>query len=178
MGLFSFLNTDRRNFDVSASDSRLSVDLTKFIIGSTPLGKEPWDGDSFAKHLEKEVTLKSEQYGYELGVKNGKLDYAFFTVKDFKGTFLVKDKSLLLSSTTDREEIISIFGEPYWTDFDDSEIILFYEFQESATELQFEFPDGKHLEFITLMKDGVLSKQEQRESYGVTKPWPPEKRQR
>ena len=77
----------------------------------------------------------------------------------------------------DREEIISIFGEPYWTDFDDSEIILFYEFQESAIELQFEFPDGKHLEFITLMKDGILSKKDQRESYGVTKPWPSEKRQ-
>jgi hypothetical protein len=176
MGLFSFLNTDRQNFNVSAADSRLSVDLANFIIGSTPLGKEPWDGDSFAKHLEKEVTLKSDQNGYELGVKNGQLDYAFFTIKDFKGNFLVKEKSLLLSSKTTRDEIISIFGEPYWTDIDDSEIILFYEFQESATELQFEFPDGEHLEFITLMKGGILSKREQRESYGVTKPWPPEKR--
>jgi hypothetical protein len=27
------------------------------------------------------------------------------------------------------------------------------------------------------MKGGILSKQEQRESYGVTKPWPPEERQ-
>ncbi|MDB4449933.1 hypothetical protein N9127_02615, partial [Akkermansiaceae bacterium] len=89
MGLFSSLNTDRQNFDVSAADDQLSVDLTRFIIGSTPLGKEPWDGDSFAEQLEKNITLKSDQYGYELGVKNGKLDYAFFAVKDFKGTFLV-----------------------------------------------------------------------------------------
>lgn len=177
MGLLSFLNTDRQNFDVSAADSRLSVDLTKFIIGSTPLGKEPWDGDSFAKKFEKETTLKSDRSGYELGVKNGKLDHAFFTIKDFKGIFLVEEKSLLLSITTNRKEIISIFGEPYWTDIDDGEIILFYEFQENTTELQFEFPDGEHLEFITLMKGGVLSKQEQRESYGVTKPWPPKKRQ-
>ncbi|MDG2400180.1 MAG: hypothetical protein P8M04_06380 [Akkermansiaceae bacterium] len=177
MGLFSFLNTDRQNFDVSAADSRLSVDLTKFIIGSTPLGKEPWDGDSFAKYLEKETTLKSDQYGYELGIKNGKLNHAFFTLKIFKGIFLVEDKSLLLSNTTNRKEIITIFGEPYWTDIDDSEIILFYEYQEGTTELQFEFPDGEHLEFITLIKGGILSKQAQRESYGVTKPWPPEKRQ-
>jgi hypothetical protein len=89
----------------------------------------------------------------------------------------VKGKSLILSSRTTREVVISIFGEPYWTDTDNSEIILFYEFQESTTELQFEFPDGEHLEFITLMKGGILSKQEQRESYGVTKPWPPEERQ-
>jgi len=177
MGLLSFLKTERQNFDVSAADSRLSVDLTKFIIGSTPLGKEPWDGDSFAKELEKEVTLKSDRSGYELGVKDGKLDHAFFTIKNFKGIFLVEEKSLVLSSTTNRKEIISIFGEPYWADIDDGEIILFYEYQESTIELQFEFPDGEHLEFITLMKGGILSKQEKRESYGVTKPWPPEKRQ-
>ena len=177
MGLFSSFKTDRQNFDVIAANGQLSVDLTKFIIGSTPLGKEPWDGDSFAEHLEKNRTLKSNQYGYELGVKNGKLDYAFFTIKDFKGIFLVKGKSLLLSSRTTREVVISIFGEPYWTDTDNSEIILFYEFQESTTALQFEFPDGGHLGFITLMKGGILSKQEQRESYGVTKPWPPEERQ-
>ena len=89
----------------------------------------------------------------------------------------MEDKSLLLSNTTNRKEIITIFGEPYWTDIDDSEIILFYEYQEGTTELQFEFPDGEHLEFITLIKGGILSKQAQRESYGVTKPWPPEKRQ-
>ena len=59
MGLFSSLKTDRQNFDVSAANGQLSVDLTEFIIGSTPLGKEPWDGDSFAEHLEKNITLKS-----------------------------------------------------------------------------------------------------------------------
>ncbi|MEN8772978.1 MAG: hypothetical protein ABF382_05465 [Akkermansiaceae bacterium] len=175
MGLLSFLNTDRQNFDVNAADSRLSVDLNKFIVGSTPIGKEPWDGDSFAKHLEKNTTLKSDQYGYELGVKDGKLDYAFLTLENFNGLFLFEDQSTSISSATSKEEIISIFGEPYWTDLDDGEIILFYEYQEGTIELQFEFPTGEQLEFITLTKDGVLSKQEQRESYGVTRPWPPKK---
>ena len=173
MGILSFLTTNRQNFDVSAAGSRLSVDLTRFIIGSTPLGKEPWDGDPFTKHLEKETTLKSNQYGYELGVKEGKLEHAFFALGIFKGIFLLEDKPLFLSNTTSKEKIISIFGEPYWTDLDDGEIIFFYEYQAGTIELQFEFPDGEHLEFISLMKSGVLSKQAQRESYGVTKSWPP-----
>ena len=97
MGLFSSFKTDRQNFDVSAANGQLSVDLTKFIIGWTPLGKEPWDGDSSAEHLEKNRTLKSDQYGYELGVKNGKLDYAFFTIKNFKGIFSVCSGSFCLN---------------------------------------------------------------------------------
>ncbi|MDA7892267.1 hypothetical protein N9B14_06825, partial [Akkermansiaceae bacterium] len=89
MGLLSSFNTGRQNFNVNATDSRLSVDLTKFVVGSTPLGKEPWDGDSFASHFEKHTTLKSEQYGYELGVEEGVLDYAFLTLENFQGIFLV-----------------------------------------------------------------------------------------
>jgi hypothetical protein len=177
MGLLSSFNTNRQNFDVNAADSRLSVDLTKFVVGSTPLGKKPWDGDSFANHLEKHTTLKSEEYGYELGRKEGVLDYAFLTLEKFQSIFFVDGRSMSLSTSTTKEDIFSIFGEPYWSDLDDGEIILFYEYQEGTVELQFEFPNGEHLEFITLMKDGVLSKQEQRESYGVTKPWPPEKKE-
>lgn len=177
MGLLSSFNTGRQNFDVNAADSRLSVNLTKFVVGSTPLGKEPWDGDSFASHFEKHTTLKSEQYGYELGVEEGVLDYAFLTLENFQGIFLVDGKSTPLSTSTTKEDIFSIFGEPYWSDLDDGEIILFYEYQEGTIELQFEFPDGEHLEFITLMEDGVLSKQKQRESYGVNKPWPPGKKE-
>lgn len=177
MGLLSSFNTERQNFDVNAAGGRLSVDLTKFIIGSTPLGKEPWDGDFFAKHFEKNTTLKSERDGYELGVEEGLLDYAFLTLENFQGIFLIQDKSIPLSTATTKEDIFSNFGEPYWSDLDDGEIILFYEFQEGTIELQFEFPNSKHLEFITLMKDGVLSKEEQRKSYGVTKPWPPEKKE-
>ena len=39
--------------------------------------------------------------------------------------------------------------------------------------LQFEFPDRQHLQIVTLMRNGILSKPEQRQAYRVTCAWPP-----
>ena len=58
------------------------------------------------------------------------------------------------------------------TDRSDGEVILFYEYQQGTVELQFEFGAGRALSFITLAMHGVLSTEEQRKAYGVTKPWP------
>jgi hypothetical protein len=178
MGLLSSFNTGRQNFDVNAADSKLIVDLSLFVIGATPLGKPPWDGDFFSIPLQKKPILKLDELGYEIGVEDGALDYVFLTIENFQGAFLLKKEALPININTTSEEVIDWFGEPYWTDLDDDgEVILFYEYQNGTIELQFEFPNGKSLAYITLTRDGVLSTKEQRESYGVTKPWPPEKKE-
>lgn len=174
MGLLSSFDTNRDHLNTSGTTGRLVVDLTNFIIGGTPIGKTPWDGDFFAQYLLQNETLKSDEAGYELGTKEGLLNYAFITLDAFQGNFLIQDQIVPLGNQTTKEEIIELFDAPYWTDIDDDEVILFYEYRKGEIELQFEFPDGQKLGYITLIQEGVLSDEEQRKSYGVTRPWPPE----
>ena len=70
--------------------------------------------------------------------------------------------------------LLQLFGEPYWIDRSDGEVILFYEYAWGSLELQFEFPEATSLRFITVAVEGILSTKKQRDRYGVTKPWPPE----
>ena len=174
MGLLSSFDTNRDQFNNSGVSGKLVVNLSDFIVSGTPIGNAPWNGDFFTELLSQKETLKSDQDGYELSTTKGVLTSAFITLEDFAGSFLIKSQLTPLSIHTTKEEITTLFGEPYWTDRDDGEIILFYEYRAGGIELQFEFPDGQPLGFITLMKDGILSVANQRKSYGVTKPWPPE----
>jgi hypothetical protein len=151
----------------------LPVDLATFTCGRTVLGERPKPDEPYAKHFDRNGVANCEKSGVELGTENGVLDYAFITVRNFKGTLLKSGDEISLSPKTTIDEILPLFGEPYWKSTDDGETILFYEFKEGRIELQFEFPDKRHLGFITLVRDGVLSKADQRKAYGVKKDWPP-----
>ncbi|MFT6498848.1 MAG: hypothetical protein ACJAT6_000983 [Akkermansiaceae bacterium] len=174
MGLQSSFDTNRDHLNTGAGTGKLIVDLSAFKIGGTPIGKEPWDGDFFATSLSQDGVFEQESAGYELTSNDAVLKSAFITLENFQGIFLIQDQVSPLSTQITKEKILTLFGAPYWTDLDDGEIIFFYEYQGGSIELQFEFPDGQHLGFITLMQNGVLSDAEQRKIYGVTKPWPTE----
>ncbi|MEL6110594.1 MAG: hypothetical protein AAFU85_31700, partial [Planctomycetota bacterium] len=45
------------------------------------------------------------------------------------------------------QAVIRLLGEPYWRDDDDDEVILFYEYESGAVELQFEFPEATQIGF-------------------------------
>jgi hypothetical protein len=176
MGLLSSFDTNRDELNTGSGIGKLIVDLSTFRIGGTPIGKAPWDGDFFAQSLLQNETFQPAESGYELGVEDGFLNYAFITLAHFQGVFLIGDQISPVTRQTTKDEIITLFGEPYWTDLDDGEIIHFYEYRAGTIELQFEFPDGQNLAFITLLKDGILSVEAQRKSYRVTKPWPPQEK--
>ncbi len=94
-------------------------------------------------------------------------------LKAFSGKFTKSGTALDLNTKTTEAMIVELFGEPYWTDRSDGEVIMFYEYLHGTVELQFEFSDGRALSFITLSRSGVLSIEEQRKLYKVNKPWPP-----
>ncbi|MST00900.1 MAG: hypothetical protein EXS29_06290 [Pedosphaera sp.] len=171
MGLLSILFGAKA--PAFAAEMVIPLDLAKFSCGGTVLGERPKDGELYAKHFDRGGIAKFEKSGVELETKDGVLDYAFITVANFKGTLLKSGQRLSITAQTSIEEIVALFGEPYWKDAQDDEVILFYEFLGGKIELQFEFPDKRRLGFITLARDGVLSKADQRKAYGVTKPWPP-----
>lgn len=157
----------------AAQTAGLTVDLRRFTCGQTRLGADPADGVFSTTTLRPTDVLKLEQEGVELGTADGKFDYLSLQLARFHGNFRANGEPVALTTATTPAEIKTTFGEPYWTDRDDDEVILFYEYEAGAIELQFEFPGKQHLGVITLMRNGVLSTPEQRAAHRVTKPWPP-----
>jgi hypothetical protein len=151
----------------------LDVDLGLLSCGHTPLGTKPDPRDPFAHLFQEQTTISDPSSGLEIGVKNGTLDSLFITLAQSSVRFFQAGKPLQLSTRTTISEVESRFGPPYWVDLDPDEVILFYEYRKGEVELQFEFPGREHLGFITIAVRGILSDEEQRDAYKVTKPWPP-----
>jgi hypothetical protein len=151
----------------------LNIDLGLFSCGHTQLGNKPDSRDPFALLFQTQDTIKDPSSGLEIGVKDGVLDSVFITLTQSSAHFFRSGSPIQLSTQTTIGEVESLFGPPYWVDQDPDEIILFYEFRNGDVELQFEFPGRVHLGFITLAAHGILSKEEQRTAYKVSKPWPP-----
>ena len=127
--------------------------------------------DPFTEYLLRREVLTDEKFDVELGMKDGTLDYMYFGIGKFPGQFVAHGASVELSATTEEADVLERFGEPYWRDDDKDETILFYE--DGTVELQFEFPGKVHLGIITIMLSPILASAEQRQLYGVDKPWPP-----
>lgn len=168
MGILSFLLSAGRS-----QTKDFVIDLRAFVCGHTKLGTAPDARDFFAAHLKSADVYESKRDGFEAGTKQGVLDYVYITIGAYKGSFARNGAKVALDAGATPDRVRAEFGEPYWIDARDDEMILFYVFDAGKVELQFEFPDKKNLGFITLMRDGVLSDAEQRRHYGVTKAWPP-----
>lgn len=149
------------------------VDLVRLQVGSTPLGKPPSSLDFDVKHIESLKTYTVRDQGLEFGISEGVLDYAFLEIKAFQGRFLFDGEPLNIGIDSSEEQIATRFGEPYWIDRSDGEVIMFYECADGSIELQFEFPNATNLGCVTLTRNGVLSSEADRKAYGVNKPWPP-----
>lgn len=145
------------------------VDLASFAIGQWQLGKPMGESAGGLPH----AMFNDALHGIELGTAAGVLDYGFFTLSAFKGSFAKHGEPLGLNEATTEAQVLTRFGAPYWTDRSDGETILFYEYEQGAVELQFEFPESGKLGFITLTRKGVLADEKQRAAYGCDKPWPP-----
>lgn len=74
-------------------------------------------------------------------------------------------------ATSDKDQLIRILGQPYWTDRDEEEEILFYE--RETWEWQFELTLAGQLKSLLLLADPLLADAEQRQNFGITAPWPP-----
>ena len=78
---------------------------------------------------------------------------------------------LRLSNRSSESDVQALFGQPYWRDQDEDEIILFYEFPGVEWQIEFDLVGAlKHLR----VGRPLLADAEQRAAYGVTKHWPPD----
>ena len=117
---------------------------------------------------------KNSACGIEIGTRKGLVDSFFISLDSFTGSFTLDGQPVRLTSNSTETEVAKILGEPWWKEVDEAaEVVDFYEFADGHHELQFEYPPKSALAFITILREGTLSDPEQREAYGVTKPWPP-----
>ncbi|TWU10285.1 hypothetical protein Pla52o_57410 [Novipirellula galeiformis] len=171
MGLLSFIfGCNHPEKTVPA----VTIDLLSFSVAGNKVGKPVAADLPFARELADSSVYAPRGKGLELGANGGSLDRVFVTLGEFDGTFFAEGKPLELHTATSEQDIRERFGDPYWTDREDGEVILFYEYQDGNIEVQYEFPDGMKLGFITISRAGVLSDPEQRKLYGVDKAWPPQ----
>jgi hypothetical protein len=105
----------------------------------------------------------------EIGIYFGHLAEADFG--EFVGSIQYRGMPLRLTRETTESSICSLFGQPYWRDQDEEEIILFYEFPER--EWQVEFDLNGTLKYLSVGGQ-LMADEGQREAYKVTAPWPPD----
>lgn len=171
MGLLSFF------FGCSQPErpaTTVSVDLSRFSIAGSEVGKPISTDSPFARELAAAKVYAPQGKGLELGANEDSLEYAVIALHEFNGTFATNGTPLSLDTATTELDVRQRFGDPYWVNREDGEVILFYEYQGGDIEVQYEFPDGLKLGYITITRAGVLSDAEQRKLYGVDKPWPPQ----
>jgi len=165
----------------------LTFDLEESSLNSVRLG-EPVNKLSFLGPVEDEKALAKWELSYPslgLEIRFGEksrciVDYRIVEndplavqFRRFCGTVLIRGQGLPLDALT-RERILREYGECYWLDCDDDEVILFYEVP--GAEWQFEFDSASRIRCITTTCEPILAHEDQRIAYGVTAPWPPRRR--
>lgn len=119
-------------------------------------------------------SYENGECGLEISTRHGLVDSFFISLDSFTGRFTLGGKPLHLTTKSTETAVSKLLGEPWWKEVDDdAEVVDFYEFADGHLEVQFEYPPKSHLAFITILREGILSDPEQREAYGITKPWPP-----
>ncbi|MDF3130135.1 hypothetical protein P0Y35_13085 [Kiritimatiellaeota bacterium B1221] len=168
---------------IKSKPLQLSVDIQTSTFCGKPLGTKI-EAFSFLGKTENPKAVKELEtlYYYSAGIALGfdAVSSAFCDLRivwedvsnegftPFAGTIHYGNQTL---ASLEKENIVSILGEPYGAHRDEEEELLFYD--TPHREWQFEFTlDGK-LKQLILTHPPILEDEFQRECYGITQPWPP-----
>ncbi len=187
MGFFDRLFGKPHPSDSWEAQERLELvfDLHRHALCNVGIG-DPIEWLSVLGPPEERKALAEGCYGYpsrgvEIWADDGIVkDFMIVVGSDvtlpgfepFRGTLVSDGRHLGLSSSSTEKEFAHTFGEPYWRDEDDMEIILFYEWKNDI-EWQVEFTPGGLLKVFRATTPPLMSTQDQRNAYKVTKEWPP-----
>jgi hypothetical protein len=135
-------------------------------------------GPSEEKGAEANGDINYFSKGVQVSAENGTINsFVLFWNDDrrkqflaFNGVCRFHGQKIELAAGISESGISKIFGEPYWRDEDNNEIILFYEF--GAIEWQIEISRQEGLAAIVVLTPPLLADEAQRAKFKVTKPWP------
>ena len=163
----------------------LELDLDRHMLGGVRLGEpvERISGLGPPDNLKatRDGCCEYKALGLQVGFDGGRIDSFQLVFAEaeylsgytpFAGPIRHHGQALALDSNTTLDDFMARFGEPYWRDDDDDETILFYEFA-ADFEWQVEVDEDSRLKALLLVTPPLMSGAEQRQVYGVNKPWPP-----
>lgn len=155
------------------------IDLARLTCDDLQIGAPVSLGSPYRTYLvddkdEPGVQIyKNVASGLEITTCDGLVDSIFISMQSFSGCFTLNGAPIELRLDTKEAKVSELLGEPWWKHVDDDlEVIDFYE-RADGKEIQIEYPPLCQLQFITILKEGILADPIQRERYGVSKPWPP-----
>lgn len=92
-------------------------------------------------------------------------------VQPFVGTLRMAGRVWHPRELMHERQFVEVLGEPYWRAEDRDEVLLFFELAHG--ELQIEFSLDDWVQAVVVSPAPLMADPEQRQMYGVTKPWPP-----
>ena len=168
-----------------AAGLQLECDVMQGVLNGVRLG-DPLDDLRFLGPIEDRSGLKTQEYRYfslglSIGCYNSEniIDCFELIVKDadcpkyhpYAGRCHMEGVDLALHQIRE-QSLVERFGPPYWKDEDDKEAILFYEWPNLEWQIELA-PDGS-MNRIIVTRNPLMANRDQRNAYGVDKPWPPE----
>jgi hypothetical protein len=187
MGLLDKFRSKANPTDVWKADagsvSELDFDFTTHSLSGIKLGDSSpllWKlGPPEDKTESRQGAFCYYSKGFRAEVENGLITgFTLFwnealhrPYANFQGVCRYRGQVLPLKAGCSEQEIRGFFGEPYWRDEDEEEVLLFYEFKN--LEWQIEISCGDGLTTFLVLTPALMADREQRNAYKVTKPWPP-----
>jgi hypothetical protein len=180
--LFDFRNPTR--FWMRSQGDRITFNLDEASVNGIRLG-QPLESLSFLGKDESRKSFRAGELlyftkGLSIGfsqkthritwfqvVQNDPFDPRF---QSFSGVVIANGRELDVANLS-LQRFVEDYADCYWTDRDEHETILFYEFV--GLEWQVEFDLTSRLRCITTTSEPIMADETQRIAYGVTEPWPP-----
>lgn len=156
---------------------KLSADLTQPTLNGITIGSQIDKLSFFGRSTSNPKTpLDFHDLGLSIDHENDGSFSGFqliFADSDAESFWEYAGEILVEGSRVELGEIEANLCEPYWVDNDEdeNETIVFYEYPKH--EIQIEKSSANKIERVIITNRPVLAKAEQREHYGVSKPWPP-----
>lgn len=162
---------------------RLLADLDRFALGGVGLG-EDIERLSFLGRSESRF-FDYPSKGLQLDVDEGRFTgftlalrrdvylgaYLRGRVQAFAGRICMNGRSYASHQFRGERDFLENWGDPYWRDQDDEEILLFFEFPKREITVELTLRDEPQVLIVTTQP--MMADAEQREQYGVTARWPP-----
>jgi hypothetical protein len=187
MGLLDKFRSKSNPTDVwkagAASVSQIDFDFSTHSLSGIKLGDSSpllWKlGPPEDKTESRQGGFCYHTKGFRADVENGLITgFTLFwnqamhrPFEKFHGVCRYRGQVLPLKAGSLEPEIIGFFGEPYWRDEDEDEVILFYEFKN--VEWQIEISRCEGMTTFVVITPPLMADAQQRGAYKVTKPWPP-----
>jgi hypothetical protein len=92
-------------------------------------------------------------------------------VRQFAGRIRMNGRDWTPAELRSESDFVAAWGEPYWRDEDEDETLLFFEFDQGEVQVELSLEGVPQVLIVT--PEPLMADSAQRESYGVTKSWPP-----